>query len=212
MSILNIVESSKIVAIVRLDDLSDAIPLTEAMLAGGIRVVEFTLTNPDAIETITAIRKAYDSEDIAIGAGSVITPRQTQEVIDAGAQFIVSPNTNYDVLETCVKNDVPAMPGAYTPTEIQAAWEYGASAVKIFPARALGHKYISDVLAPLPHLKLLPTGGIGLNNLGDYLKAGAIAVGIGSSLVNNEAIADKNWKRITELAQDYTHAVQEASS
>ena len=202
MNVLDIIQKHKIVAIVRLDDLSTAQHITEALVEGGIRVIEFTLTNPDAVKTIAAMRKTVD-EAVAIGAGSVITVEQVRAVADAGAQFVVSPVSKQDVIAACLKRDLPAMPGAFTPTEIQQAWEWGASVVKVFPANHLGKRYIKDVKAPLPHLRLMPTGGINVDNLCEFLDLGAFAVGVGSSLINNDAVADRDWNRLRKNAERY---------
>ena len=202
MNVLDIIQKHKIVAIVRLDDLSTAQHITEALVEGGIRAIEFTLTNPDAVKTIAAMRKTVD-EAVAIGAGSVITVDQVRAVADAGAQFVVSPVSKQDVISACLERDLPAMPGAFTPTEIQQAWEWGASVVKVFPANHLGKRYIKDVKAPLPHLRLMPTGGINSDNLCEFLDLGAFAVGVGSSLINNDAVADRDWNRLRKNAERY---------
>ena len=206
MNALSIIEQHKIVAIVRLDDLSTARQITDALVAGGIRAIEFTLTNPDAIATIQQIRKEIDGS-VAIGAGSVITPQQVGAVYKAGAQFVVSPVTKADVIAACVERDLPAMPGAFTPTEIQQAWEWGASVVKVFPANHLAARYIKDVMAPLPHLRLMPTGGVTAENLGEFLDMGAFAVGVGSALVNQAAVADEDWARLRRDAGRYVAAL-----
>lgn len=200
MTVLDIIEQHKLVAIVRLDDLSVAEDLTSALVAGGIRAMEFTLTNPDAVATIGKIVKSVD-ETVTIGAGSVITVEQVKAVADVGGQFIVSPVTKPDVIQACVDLDLPTMPGALTPTEIQQAWELGASVVKVFPAHQFSVGYFKDVLAPLPHLKLMPTGGVSADNIRDYLNVGAFAFGVGSSLVNNALVADRNWDALTQRAQ-----------
>ncbi len=200
--VLDIVAKHKIVAIVRLDDLSTAKYITDALIEGGIRAIEFTLTNPDAAATITEMRDGVDGS-IAIGAGSVITTEQVQRVADAGAQFVVSPVCKREVIDACVALDLPTMPGAFTPSEIQQAWEWGASAVKVFPANHLGPRYFKDVLAPLPHLRLMPTGGVNLDNMRDWLDHGAFALGVGSSLINNEAVADRDWGRLRQNARRY---------
>ena len=202
MNVLDIIQKHKIVAIVRLDDLSTAQHITEALVEGGIRAIEFTLTNPDAVKTIAAMRKTVD-DAVAIGAGSVITVDQVRAVADAGAQFVVSPVSKQDVIAACLTRDLPAMPGAFTPTEIQQAWEWGASVVKVFPANHLGKRYIKDVKAPLPHLRLMPTGGIIVDNLCEFLDLGAFAVGVGSSLINNDAVADRDWNRLRKNAERY---------
>lgn len=206
MSVLDIIEKHKIVAIIRLDDLSQAHALTSALIEGGIRALEFTLTNADAVKTIEAMRKAFD-DTVAIGAGSVITTEQVQQVADAGGEFIVSPIVKADVIARCNQLFLPTMPGAYTPTEIQSAWEMGASVVKIFPATRLGPAYIKDILAPLPHLKLMPTGGIDATNMQDYLDKGAFGVGIGSSLTDKTIIANNDWSALTALARTFTSQI-----
>ncbi len=201
-SVLDIVAKHKIVAIVRLDDLSTAKFITDALIEGGIRAIEFTLTNKDACATIAEMRKLVD-DSAAIGAGSVITAEQVWAVSDAGAQFVVSPVWKREVNTACHDAGLPFMPGAFTPSEIQQAWERGASAVKVFPANHLGPRYFKDVLAPLPHLRLMPTGGVNLDNMRDWLDHGAFALGVGSSLINNEAVADHDWKRLKRNARRY---------
>ncbi|MCY4061742.1 MAG: bifunctional 4-hydroxy-2-oxoglutarate aldolase/2-dehydro-3-deoxy-phosphogluconate aldolase [Chloroflexi bacterium] len=202
MTALEIIAKHKIVAIVRLDDLSIARALTTALTEGGIRAIEFTLTNSDAVDTIAEIRQRVD-DTVAIGAGSVISAEQVWAVADAGAQFVVSPVWKRDVNGACTEAGLPFMPGAFTPTEILRAWEWGASAVKVFPANHLGTRYIKDVLAPLPHLRLMPTGGVSLDNMREHLDNGAFALGVGSSLINNEAVADRDWDRLRANARCY---------
>ena len=192
----------RIVAIVRLDDLSIARPLTQALIDGGIRIIEFTLTNPAAVATITDVR-SWVGDIVAVGAGSVISVEQVRAVADAGAQFVVSPVSKADVLAACRELDLPAMPGAFTPSEIQRSWEWGASVVKVFPAGHLGPRYIKDVLAPLPHLRLMPTGGVNVDNIRDWLAQGAFAVGVGSTLINNAAVADRDWDQLRRNARRY---------
>jgi len=202
MTALEIIAKTKLVAIVRLDDLSIAEELTCALIDGGIRAIEFTLTNMDAVPTIAEMRKLVD-DSVAIGAGSVITAEQVWAVADAGAQFVVSPVWKREVNTACHEVDLPFMPGAFTPTEILQAWEWGASVVKVFPANHLGKRYIKDVLAPLPHLRLMPTGGVNIDNLREFLENGAFALGVGSSLINNEAVADRDWARLRDNARRY---------
>ncbi len=200
--VLEIVAKHKLVAIVRLDDLSTAKYITDALIEGGIRAIEFTLTNPDAYVTIADIRQLVE-DSAAIGAGSVVTAEQVKRVAAAGAQFVVSPVCKRGVIDACHALDLPTMPGAFTPSEIQQAWEWGASAVKVFPANHLGPRYFKDVLAPLPHLRLMPTGGVSLDNMRDWLDHGAFALGVGSSLINNEALADRDWNRLRQNARRY---------
>ena len=202
MTTLEIIAKHKLVAIVRLDDLSIARALAQALIDGGIRAIEFTLTNPDAVATIAEIRQ-HVGDHVAIGAGSVISAEQVWAVADAGAQFVVSPVWKRAVNSACQEAGLPFMPGAFTPTEILQAWESGASAVKVFPANHLGMSYVKDVLAPLPHLRLMPTGGVNLDNMREFLDNGAFALGVGSSLINNDAVADRDWERLRDNARRY---------
>lgn len=200
------ITTEKIIAIVRLDDLSNAVELSQALIAGGVSVIEFTLTNPDAAQAIATVRDTL-GDKVLVGAGSVITVEQVEQVANHGAQFVVSPVTKRDVIEACHKHDLPTMPGAYTPSEIQAAWEMGAAAVKVFPARALGTKYIKDVLAPLPHLRLIPTGGVGVNNIAEFIEAGVFAVGVGGALCDKKVIAAQDWDTLTSSAKQLVEAI-----
>lgn len=202
MTVLDIIAKNKIVAIVRLDDLSAAGNITDALIAGGIRAIEFTLTNEAAAPTIAEIVNLVD-DSVAIGAGSVINADQVRAVAEAGAQFVVSPVCKREVIDACRALDLPTMPGAFTPSEIQQAWEWGADVVKVFPANHLGKRYIKDVMAPLPHLRLMPTGGVNADNLREFLDFGAFALGVGSALINQEAIASRDWKRLEAEARRY---------
>ncbi|MCY3833077.1 MAG: bifunctional 4-hydroxy-2-oxoglutarate aldolase/2-dehydro-3-deoxy-phosphogluconate aldolase [Chloroflexi bacterium] len=202
MSTLDIIAKNKIVVIVRLDDLTVAKDIAEALIDGGIRAIEFTLTNSDAVETIREIRRLAD-DTVVIGAGSVTSARQVWAVAQAGAQFVVSPVWKREVGGACLECDLPFMPGAFTPTEILRAWEWGASVVKVFPANHLGKRYIRDVLAPLPNLRLMPTGGVNADNMREFLANGAFALGVGSSLINNDTVADRDWDRLRSEARRY---------
>jgi len=207
MSMLNQIADQKIVAVIRLDGLSKAVELSQALLEGGVSILEFTLTNADAPQAIKQVRKTL-GDRIIVGAGSVITSQQVDEVADCGAQFVVSPVTKRDVIESCHKHQLPTMPGAYTPTEIQAAWEMDVAAVKVFPAAGLGVKYIKDVLAPLPHLRLIPTGGITVNNIMDFVNVGVFAVGVGSALFDKNALKAGDWDSIAHSAKKLCQAIK----
>lgn len=209
--VLKIIYTGGLVAIVRLADLSRAVPLTEALLAGGVTALEFTLTNPAALEAIRAVKAAvpdFSAGRAVIGAGTVLDVAAARASIEAGAQFIVAPNTDLETIKLCQQWHVPCMPGALTPTEIVTAWKAGASVVKLFPARVFGPAYLKDVRAPLPQIKLMPTGGVDLDNIGAYLKNGAFAVGLGSNLVDERLIAAEDWAGLTAKAQMYVEAVQ----
>jgi len=207
--VLEIIRVHRIIAIVRLNDLSTAIDLSRALLAGGIRALEFTLSNPAAIKAMVEVKAAlpeFDRGEAVIGLGTVLSADQARAAIEAGAQFIVSPATNFATIEACRQMKVAVMPGALTPTEILAAWEAGASAVKVFPARSVGPSYLKDVREPLPFLRLIPTGGVDRSNLKEYLENGAFAVGVGGNLVDKQLIAARDWAALTARAQDFTRA------
>lgn len=206
MSIIEHIATNKIIAIVRLDDLSEAVSLSKALLAGGVNIMEFTMTNANAPQAIAEVKDSL-GDSIIIGAGSVITVDQVEQVAQHGAEFVISPVIKTDVIQACHEFNLPTMPGAYTPTEIQTAWEMDVAAVKVFPASRLGSSYIKDVLAPLPHLKLVPTGGISASNIAEYIKNGAFAVGVGSALCNQLTVASKDWKRLSESAQELCEAL-----
>ncbi|MBZ0307613.1 MAG: bifunctional 4-hydroxy-2-oxoglutarate aldolase/2-dehydro-3-deoxy-phosphogluconate aldolase [Anaerolineae bacterium] len=203
---LEMLLETRLVAVIRLPELKNAVPLAEALLAGGIPVMEFTLTTEGAFEAIREVKKALAGAKASIGVGSVVTVEQAVAAVDAGAEFIVSPVTKAEIINFGKANQIAVMPGAFTPTEIQTAWEWGADVVKVFPARALGAKYLADVLAPLPHLRLMPTGGIDLENIQDYLKSGAVAVGVGGKLLDKQVIAAGRWSEITAAASMYANA------
>lgn len=206
MTILEHIGKNKIIAVIRLDDLSDAVALSRALVAGGVDILEFTLTNVDAPQAIAEVRNAL-GDTISIGAGSVISAEQVKQVADSGAQFVISPVTNRDVISACHAYNLPTMPGAYSPTEIQSAWELNVAAVKVFPARNLGASYIKDVLAPLPHLRLIPTGGISAKNIKEFIDAGVFAVGVGGALCDKSAIAAKDWTSISSSANELCEAI-----
>lgn len=213
--VLEVTGLGGVVAIVRLADLSQAVALSRALLAGGITALEFTLTNPAALEAITEVRKElpeFAAGKAVIGAGTVLNPAAAQASIDAGAQFIVAPSTNFGTIEVCKKQDIAILPGALTPTEIVNAWEAGASAIKVFPARAFGPNYFKDLREPLPQLKLLPTGGVSLENAGDYIRNGAIAIGVGGNLVDKQLINAGNWDMLAARGAMYVQAVHSARS
>jgi 2-dehydro-3-deoxyphosphogluconate aldolase/(4S)-4-hydroxy-2-oxoglutarate aldolase len=203
------IEQDGVIAVVRLDDLSDAINVAEALIAGGIRAVEFTYSNPAAGEAITATRAAVGARGM-IGAGSVLDPETARAAILAGAEFLVTPTLNVATITMGNRYGVPVLSGALTPTEILTAWEAGAAMVKVFPATLGGPKYVRDVLAPLPQLKLVPTGGVSVDNAADFIKAGAVALGVGSALVDQTIVDNKSWEELTERARRLGEAVAAA--
>jgi len=200
---------ARVVAIVRLDDLSMAEPIANALFQGGIRALEFTLTNSDALGVVSRLRQsnpAILSGNSVVGIGSVRSLEEAKQAIDFGAQFVVSPITSVPIIDYCKQNKVAVCPGGYTPTEIALGWDAGADIVKVFPARNLGIHYFRDVLAPMPYLRLMPTGGVDLSNIASYFAAGAVAVGVGSQLLDPIAIQNQDWNKISKTAADYVYA------
>lgn len=196
-----------IVAIVRLEQYDRAVEIAQALLAGGISVIEFTLTGKDALQAIARVRESYGTT-AKIGVGTVLNPRMANEAIAAGAQFVVTPVTRVTTIEACQARNVPILCGALTPTEALAAYEAGAEMIKIFPARLGGPAYIRDLLAPLPYLRLVPTGGVTVENARAYREAGAVAVGVGGNLISAQAVASGDWAQITDKAGRYIEAIK----
>lgn len=199
--------AAKIVAIVRLENYDRALEVAQALLAGGITAIEYTLTGQGAFAAINKVRTVM-GDRMLIGVGTALTADDAAGAIDAGAQFVVTPTVRPNVISIAAKSNVPTACGAFTPTEALTAHEAGAAFVKIFPARTLGPGYIKDVLAPLPFLRLMPTGGIGADNLKSYLDAGAVGVGIGGSLVPAKAVANGDWQVLTDGARACVNALE----
>ena len=183
------VEDAGIVAVIRMKDPEKLRPIIDAIAEGGIRALEITMTVPGAVELIREVAPTLP-EGFVFGAGTVLDADTVHRVVDAGAQFIVSPVFRREMIAACQQRGVAAMPGCFTPTEILDAWDAGADIVKVFPATTLGPSYLKDVRAPLPQVKLMPTGGVTVENAGDWIRAGAVAVGVGTSLLDANAIAD----------------------
>lgn len=188
------------VAVIRMKEAAKVAAVIDALAAGGVRVLEITMTVPGAVEVIREISQALP-DGVILGAGTVLDADTARRVIDAGARFIVAPTFDPDTIRACHERDVPMMPGCFSPTEILRAWQLGADVVKVFPATSLGPGYIKDVRAPLPGIKLMPTGGVTPENAGDWIRAGAVAVGIGSSLVDAKAVSAGDFRRIEQTAR-----------
>lgn len=202
---------SRAVAVIRLKDGSKFIKIAEALFAGGVTSIEFTMTTPNAFKLLEEASEVF-KENILLGMGSVLTSQDAQRAIDSGAKYIVSPVYKIEVLQTAHKNNIIAMPGCFSPTEIQTAYEDGADIIKVFPADIVGMAYFKAIKAPLPHLNLMPTGGVSLTNAGDWLKAGACAVGIGSALLNQKAIDENNFSVLTENAKILMQSIKSAEA
>jgi len=200
----------KVVAVVRLDNGDQLIKVAQALKAGGISAIEFTVPTPNSLEMIKQAA-TYFGDEVIIGAGTVLDPETARAAILAGAQFIVTPALKLATIELCHRYGKPIIPGALTPTEILSAWEAGADMVKVFPADSMGPEYIKAVLAPLPQVRLAPTGGVSADNAADYLKAGATALGVGGKLVDKAAVARGDWEAITAEAERLMNAVQQVN-
>ena len=206
---LNVIVDAGVVAVIRTDTAEELVSICQAMADGGIRGVEITMTSPGAIEAIYEASRVLKNRAI-IGAGSVLDPETARAAMLAGADFIVGPVVNLDVIRMCKRYGRIVIPGAFTPTEILRAWEAGADIVKVFPATRLGPSFMKDVLGPLPQVKLTPTGGVTLDNLGEFLRAGAAFVGVGTALVNKRLVAEGSWAELTRIAEQYVEAARAA--
>ncbi len=196
-----------IIAIVRVASAEEAVEVCGAIARGGVKPIEVTMTVPGAIDAIKQF-KSMVKEEVLVGAGTVLDPETARAAILAGAEFIVSPTLNLEVIEVCRRYSKIVIPGTFTPTEILTAWEAGADIVKVFPATVGGPKYLKDILGPLPQVRLCPTGGVTLENTPDFIRAGAVAVAAGTSLVDKKAVAEKNYDLITETARKFCQAVK----
>jgi 2-dehydro-3-deoxyphosphogluconate aldolase / (4S)-4-hydroxy-2-oxoglutarate aldolase len=203
------VESFGVVAIIRLKDAARLRGVVDALAAGGVRALEVTMTVPGAIDLIRELAPTLSSEFL-LGAGTVVDAKTAAAVVDAGARFVVSPVFRPEVVRACHERGVPAMPGCFSPTEILAAHDCGADIIKVFPATALGPQFIKDVRAPLPQVKLMPTGGVSIENAGDWIRAGAAAVGVGSALLDAVAIESGRFEAISANARRIIDAVAAA--
>lgn len=200
---------SGVVAVVRLPSGEQLLDVAAAIEAGGLGVIEFTMTTPGATEAIAAASAAM-GDRVVIGAGTVLDGATARMAINAGARFIVAPTLSRETIEVCHRYGAVVIPGAYTPTEILTAWEWGADLVKVFPAASLGPRYFKDVLAPLPQVRLVPTGGVDLETAGSFIAAGAVAVAVGSNLVDPKLVAAGDFDTITERARAFRAVVDAA--
>jgi 2-dehydro-3-deoxyphosphogluconate aldolase/(4S)-4-hydroxy-2-oxoglutarate aldolase len=205
------VEKLGVVAIIRMPDPAALRAVVDALAEGGVRALEVTMTVPRAIELIKDIAPTLPA-DFLFGAGTLLDPDTVHRAIDAGAQFIVSPVFRPEVIKAAHADGVPVMPGCFTPTEILSAWEMGADVIKVFPATSVGPGYLKDIRGPLPQIKLMPTGGVSIDNVGDWLRAGAVAVGVGSAIVDTKAIAAKHFNVIVDNARRIVANVAAARS
>jgi 2-dehydro-3-deoxyphosphogluconate aldolase/(4S)-4-hydroxy-2-oxoglutarate aldolase len=201
--------NSGIVAVVRSTDPSQLVEVALALADGGVTVVEITMTVPGALDVIRQVRQVL-GDRLLLGAGTILDPETARAALLAGAEFLVAPTVNVEVIRLCQRYDKLVMPGAFTPTEILTAWEAGADVVKVFPADVVGPAFFKAMRGPLPQVRLMPTGGVDLTTAADFLKAGACCLGVGGQLVEPKAIAQRNFDRIRDLARQYVAVVKQA--
>jgi 2-dehydro-3-deoxyphosphogluconate aldolase/(4S)-4-hydroxy-2-oxoglutarate aldolase len=200
-----------VIAIIRADSSAHLLEIATALHEGGIGALEVTMTTPNAIEAIAEITGRFPKK-LLVGVGTVLDPETARAAILTGADFVVTPVSNPRVIKMCARYGKPIVSGAMTPTEALATHEAGADFVKLFPADNLGPQYVRNLLAPLPMLQIIPTGGVTPESAGEYLRAGCVAVGAGSTLVTKEAIRNSDWQTITETATRFVEAVRQARS
>jgi 2-dehydro-3-deoxyphosphogluconate aldolase/(4S)-4-hydroxy-2-oxoglutarate aldolase len=198
-----------LVAVVRSRESQQLVEVVAALAEGGVNVVEITMSVPNALDVLRQVRQAL-GDRVLLGAGTVLDPETARAVLLAGAEYIVSPVVNIEVIRLCQRYDKLVMPGAFTPTEILTAWEAGADIVKVFPADVVGPAFFKALRGPLPQVRLMPTGGVDLSTAAAFLKAGACCLGVGSQLVEPEAVARRDFNRIRDLARQYAAIVKEA--
>src|SRR5215468_10757641 len=200
-----------IVAVVRSPDHAQLVEVCRALADGGVTVVEITMTVPDALGVLRQVRQAL-GDRVLLGAGTILDAETARAALLAGAEYLVAPTLNLDVIRLCRRYDKLVMPGAFTPTEILTAWEAGADVVKVFPAEVVGPAFFKAMRGPLPQVRLMPTGGVDLTTAAAFLKAGACCLGVGSQLVEPKAVAERNFDRIRDLAGQYVKVVRQARS
>ncbi|MEN2983626.1 MAG: bifunctional 4-hydroxy-2-oxoglutarate aldolase/2-dehydro-3-deoxy-phosphogluconate aldolase [Dictyoglomaceae bacterium] len=198
-----------VVAVIRVDSSEELLNISKALKEGGVIGIELTMTTPGALNILPEISKIMGKE-IVLGVGTVLDPETARLAILAGAEFVVSPVLKPEIIKICHRYDKVAIPGAYTPTEILTAWEEGGDVIKVFPASSLGPQFIKDIHGPMPYIRLSPTGGVSLENVGEFIKAGACFVGVGGNLVDKKLVSEKKWDLLTERAQKFIEEVRKA--
>lgn len=210
MNLLEKIKGNGIAAVIRGAEPENIVSIAKALKDGGVKTLEITVETPRVLELIERVSREMGDE-VIVGAGTVLDPETARAAIMAGAKFIFSPTVNVETIKITKRYGVISIPGALTPTEILTAYESGADIIKVFPANVFGPSYLKDIHGPLPHIPLMPTGGLDVHNVGEYIKAGAVAAGIGSSLVNTKKTMDNQYFiELEEKAAQFVEAVRKA--
>jgi len=207
---LETISATGLVAVIRAKDSDQLVEVAGALFEGGCKAIEVTMTTPNALDVISSTVRALGGKDVVIGAGTVLDAETARAVMLAGAEFVVSPVLDLETVQLCRRYDKLVMPGTFSPTEILTAWQAGADLVKLFPATAVGPRYIKDIHGPLPQVKLVPTGGVTAENAGDFIMAGAEAVAAGGALVKKELLAKRDFAGISKQAATFIQNIQRA--
>lgn len=206
---LRLLKDSGVVAVVRRPPYEKAVRITDALVAGGVKALEITVDSDRAFELISLLNERY-GEEVLVGAGTVLDAETAEKAIEAGAQFIFSPILDEETIKATIHHDVISIPGVMTPTEIVKGYRLGADLLKIFPGSSLGVNYIKELSAPLGHIPMMPTGGVTLDNVAQFIRAGAVAVGLGSSLLDKKAMEEERYVDITKRAEQFIQAIHQA--
>ncbi|MCK8816725.1 bifunctional 2-keto-4-hydroxyglutarate aldolase/2-keto-3-deoxy-6-phosphogluconate aldolase [Natroniella sulfidigena] len=206
---LETILESGVIAVIRGTEVDKMVKIVEALQEGGIKALEVTLNTPGALDMIKELAVKLEDTDVVVGAGTVLDGETARAAILAGAEFVFAPNLNYDVIEVCNRYGKIVIPGVMTPTEIVNAYQAGADLVKVFPAKVVGPGFIKSVKGPLDHIPMMPTGGVNLDNAADFIEAGSVALGVGGSLLDQEAIDNEDYEVLTEKAKQFVQVVEE---
>ena len=207
VEILNIIRETGVIAIMRAQSSAQLIAAADAIKLGGVRAIEVTMTTPGALDVIAEAKERYGS-DVIFGAGTVLDPETGRAAILAGADFVVAPTLNLELVQLCNRYSIPVAPGCYSPTEALTGWEAGADFIKLFPASVGGPSLVNAILAPLPQIRIIPVGGVNLDTAADFVRSGAAALGVGSSLVNQKLLDEGNLDELTRRAAAYIQEVR----
>ena len=198
-----------VIAVIRADSSAQLVEVADALVKGGAPTMEVTMTTPNALQVISDVRAKF-GDAICMGVGTVLDTGTARAALLAGAEYVVTPTLNVEVIQLCRRYATPIIAGAYTPTEALTAWEAGADFIKIFPADQLGPNYIKALKAPLPQLEIIPTGGVDLNTAGDFIRAGCAAIAAGSSFVSKEILKSQDWPKLTAIAKQFVEVIAKA--